>query len=94
MRENQFIFYLYIIIFNQNWTYKICLHILGEMWRKQRKMIQPAFHFAVMNNIGGIVNRKAEVLLQILELQADSQWFDILPIMYACSLDIIVGKMK
>ncbi|KAK7579866.1 hypothetical protein V9T40_000495 [Parthenolecanium corni] len=62
----------------------------GEMWRKQRKMIQPAFHFAVMNNIVGIVNRKAEVLLQILELQADSQWFDILPIMYACSLDIMV----
>lgn len=64
------------------------------MWRKRRKMISPAFNYQFMNNVGHIVRRKTEVLLQILEPQANSDWFDILPLMYACSLDVISGKMK
>jgi cytochrome P450 len=62
----------------------------GDFWKKQRKLIQPAFHKRKLESMTGMMIERAEHWVEKLTKYADSgEYIDIAPEMTALTLDVI-----
>jgi len=65
----------------------------GEKWKKDRRLLTPAFHFQILGDFFEVFHRNADILVkQIISRLADSEEIDIFPMMSRCTLDIISGN--
>ena len=64
----------------------------GEKWRNRRKLLTPAFHFNVLNSFLRIYDEEAQIMLKVLEQEADTgEIFNFFPYVKRCALDVICG---
>lgn len=68
--------------------------ILGNRWRKHRKIITPAFHFQILEEFINVFNSQSDVLVDKLKEESKKGTIDIYPFIARCTLDIICGKFK
>lgn len=61
----------------------------GATWRKHRKMLHPAFHFTILNNLCNTVSQKCEILIKKLDAESNSEGFNATSHLYCCSMDVI-----
>uniref|UniRef100_A0A7E4VMU3 Cytochrome P450 n=1 Tax=Panagrellus redivivus TaxID=6233 RepID=A0A7E4VMU3_PANRE len=74
----------------QKWLGTGLLTSTGDKWRGRRKMLTPAFHFNVLNSFMSIYDREAQILIDVLEKEADTgKVFNFFPYVKRCALDII-----
>jgi cytochrome P450 len=71
----------------------------GTKWRTRRKLLVPAFHFKILHDFVPVFNEQGVVLVQKLQQIARRKCHnctvvDIVPIITACTLDIICGESK
>jgi hypothetical protein len=65
----------------------------GHKWRTRRKMLVPAFHFKILYDFVPVFNEQGWVFVDCLrDLARAGQPFDIVPVVTACTLDIICGS--
>ncbi|XP_060118766.1 cholesterol 24-hydroxylase-like [Heteronotia binoei] len=61
-----------------------------ERWRKQRRIMDPAFSRTYLSGLMGIFNEKAEELMKVLEEKADGETeVDVMSLLRRVTLDII-----
>lgn len=64
----------------------------GAKWKKDRKLLTPAFHFQILGDFFEVFNRNADILVEQIENRlADSKEIDIFPLVLRCALDVICG---
>ncbi|KAK0395425.1 hypothetical protein QR680_001275 [Steinernema hermaphroditum] len=62
----------------------------GAKWHSRRKLLTPAFHFAILNSFLKVHDRESKIMIEQLEKHAESgEQFDIFPYIKRCALDII-----
>ncbi|XP_046636807.1 cytochrome P450 4C1-like [Daphnia pulicaria] len=62
----------------------------GDKWKKDRRLLTPAFHFQILGDFFEVFHRNADILVeQIINQLTDSEEIDIFPMMSRCTLDII-----
>lgn len=71
------------------WLGKGLLTSNGSMWKKNRRIITPAFHFKVLEEFFEVFNSAGEVLVQRLWNEVGKDSFDILPHISLFALDAI-----
>lgn len=66
----------------------------GAKWRFRRKMLVPAFHFKILHDFVPVFNEQGWIFVDKLRNIAKSgKSVDIVPIVTACTLDIICGQL-
>lgn len=71
---------------------KIWVSFVGQKWKRKRKIITPAFHFAVLEKFVDVFNTNGATLVQRLKDEAlGEESVDIYKYVTACALDIICG---
>ncbi|KAJ9599774.1 hypothetical protein L9F63_026377, partial [Diploptera punctata] len=75
--------------FLHDWLGTGLLTSKGKKWHSHRKMLTPAFHFAILENFVQVFAKKSEILVKKLKKNVGPQSFDIYPYITACALDII-----
>ncbi|XP_023240253.1 cytochrome P450 4C1-like [Centruroides sculpturatus] len=58
-------------------------------WKTRRKMLNPAFHFRILEDFQEIFYRKSETFVQKLKNKRESEVFDIIQLTSRCTLDVI-----
>ena len=66
---------------------------VGEEWKQNRKLIQPAFHKKKLDEFVKLMQRSTEESIQKLKLENKNVSFDIAPFFNALALDIISKSM-
>lgn len=66
--------------------------MVGNKWKKHRKMLTPAFHFKILEEFLDVFEVYSNILIKKLENEVDKNSIDIYPYITLCSLDIICGK--
>ncbi|XP_019877347.1 cytochrome P450 4C1 [Aethina tumida] len=61
----------------------------GHHWQTHRKLITPTFHFSILDAFQEVFYEKSEKLVEILSQKADGQYFDVMPYLARCALDVI-----
>ncbi|XP_045033385.1 cytochrome P450 4C1 [Daphnia magna] len=67
----------------------------GDRWRKNRRLLTPAFHFQILDNFFDVFNKNADILCQQLAKASISnkgqftEEIDVFPFLKKCTLDII-----
>ncbi|KAK7579854.1 hypothetical protein V9T40_000483 [Parthenolecanium corni] len=61
----------------------------GKEWHERRKLLDPAFHFAVLNNFIGIIEKNSQIFNERLENEINSDEFDLYPYVIDCTVDTI-----
>ncbi|XP_045033405.1 cytochrome P450 4C1 isoform X1 [Daphnia magna] len=76
--------------FLEPWLENGLLLSSGEKWKKDRRLVTPAFHFQILGDFFDVFNRNAVILIdQIVNRLVDSKEMDIFPLISRCTLDII-----
>ena len=81
---------LYNIFFN--WPDYIST-ILGQKWRKNRRLLTPAFHFQILGHFFDVFHKNAEILCKQLSKESFNKEIDVMPYMKRCTLDVICGNL-
>ncbi|XP_039288722.1 cytochrome P450 4C1 [Nilaparvata lugens] len=72
------------------WLGNGLLSSTGEVWRKQRKILTPAFHFKpILEEFCEVFHHNIETLVGKIKKQVGSPGFNISPYISLCSLDIV-----
>lgn len=66
-------------------------YLTGNIWKKHRKIITPAFHFKILENFVGVFNSVNEILIETLRKETGKESFDIFPFLSLYALDVICG---
>jgi cytochrome P450 len=72
----------------QNWLGESLLTSGGNVWKRKRKLLNPAFHVKNLQDFIPTFNKKAEILCNIMGEKSPED--DIAKYTIACTLDIIV----
>ncbi|KAF5277786.1 hypothetical protein FQR65_LT03766 [Abscondita terminalis] len=64
----------------------------GNNWRERRKLLNPGFHFSILDNFVEVFDKQSSVLVKKLEKISGS--FDICPLIKLYSLDVICAMVK
>lgn len=67
--------------------------IAGDVWRRHRKIITPAFHFNILEKFVPIFNKNAQVFVDKMMTLLGKDVDVTMPVSF-CALDIISGKYK
>lgn len=81
----------YIIFFN--WPDYVST-ILGQKWRKNRRLLTPAFHFQILGHFFDVFHKNAEILCEQLSKESFNKEIDVMPYMKRCTLDVICGNLS
>lgn len=65
---------------------------VGEKYRKNRKLITPAFHFQILHKFFKVFNANADILCEKLSNHDGKEAFNIYPYINLYALDNICGK--
>lgn len=66
--------------------------LTGNKWRRDRKLLTPAFHFQILDGFFDVFNRNANILVeQINKRLPEQKEIDIIPLVSRCTLDVICG---
>jgi cytochrome P450 len=74
------------------------IEFAGNKWKKNRRLLTPAFHFQILDNFFDVFNKNADILCEQLikannSIKGDSvEDIDVFPYLKRCALDIICGK--
>lgn len=69
------------------------MHVLGNFWFRQRRLITPSFHFKILNEFHLVMNKGVNALIKKLNKFADTdEAFDAQHIANLATLDVICGK--
>lgn len=75
--------------FLQPWLHQGLITSTGEKWHSRRKLLTPAFHFKILEQLQPIINKHARGLILRLEKLAETgEEFNITPINKLCMLDM------
>lgn len=66
-------------------------HVSAEKWRRQRKILTPAFHFKILESCVPIFVKNARILVDKFS-SITEQEIDVTECVDLCMLDNIVGK--
>lgn len=72
------------------------IHTIGAKWKKNRRLLTPAFHFQILDNFFDVFNKNADILCDQLAKAQSSEGVketDVFPFLKKCTLDIICGKL-
>ncbi|KAK7603318.1 hypothetical protein V9T40_003317 [Parthenolecanium corni] len=61
----------------------------ADVWKVHRKLLTPSFHFKILENAVGMIEKHANIMCQQLESRVEQPEFDITDYVEKCSLDII-----
>ena len=61
----------------------------GDLWKKRRRIITPAFHFDILNDFMSVMENRTIELIQLLERSYSDQPFNVFEITKPFSLSII-----
>ncbi|GFQ89197.1 cytochrome P450 4C1 [Trichonephila clavata] len=61
----------------------------GTKWRGRRKLLTPAFHFSILDEFIPTFQEQSSVLISKLQSLVHEPWVDVVPLITACTLDII-----
>lgn len=75
------------------WLGRGLLTSAGSLWHARRKLLTPAFHFAILEDFLTIMCEQGDILVDILE-GLKGQEFDLFPVVTRAALDIICGWLK
>lgn len=67
------------------------LYVLGNYWKRHRKIITPAFHSVILETFIDIYYTQTLKLVEKLKKELGKLSFDVHPYVTLCSLDIICG---
>lgn len=71
----------------------VFLKILDEQWRERRKLLNPAFHFSILNQFIDVILKNSRIFTKRLEeKEINSDEFDIYPYVIDCTVDTIAGE--
>lgn len=65
----------------------------GDDWKTHRKLLNPSFHYTIINKFIPIFNKHLRLMVKCLEQQQHRD-IDILDYMKFASMDMICGKVK
>ncbi|XP_068617671.1 cytochrome P450 4c3-like [Battus philenor] len=60
-----------------------------NLWKTHRKVLLPVFHNKIVEEYLGVIGKQAEILTEKLSEQVENGFFDVLPHITACTLDIV-----
>lgn len=66
--------------------------LLGLKWQKRRKMLTPAFHFAILQQFVSTFNREVKRFVEEIEIGYLNKPVNIVPFVSNFSLATIAGK--
>ncbi|KAJ3644583.1 hypothetical protein Zmor_022304 [Zophobas morio] len=67
------------------------LTLPGDEWKSHRKLLNVAFNQKILNSFVGTFASYSNVLVDKLEAEADDNFFDLVPILTRCTVDILIG---
>ena len=67
--------------------------ILGEKWSLRRKLLSKTYHFRILEDYIGAMNRQSKIMLDKLMFRCN-EYVDICYYVNMCSLDITYGKLQ
>ena len=82
------------------WTYRIIegmigksvLTVSGELWKKRRRLLTPAFHFDILKGFLEVMEDRSLELVQIMdEIEKDEKPFDALKLCGPLALSVLCG---
>lgn len=79
--------------FIQNFLGLGLITLRGEEWKAHRKLLNPSFHYNIINKFNPIFNKNLRILVKNLE-QKKNVTFDILDCIKSASMDMICGKLS
>ena len=63
-----------------------------KKWKKDRRLLTPAFHFQILDDFFEVYNRNANIFVEQINLQlANGSEVDVYPMVSRCTLDVISG---
>lgn len=65
-----------------------------HIWRSHRKVLNTTFNLKILQSFIPIFNEKVKCLVCNLEDKLNDDYFDITPMLHACSLEMVCGKKK
>lgn len=74
------------------WLGEGLLLATGAKWKKNRRLLTPAFHFQILDNFFDVFNKNADILCDQLAKAQSSEGVketDVFPFLKKCTLDII-----
>lgn len=81
-------------------SYKVSVQtimdITGDKWRRNRRLLTPAFHFQILDNFFDVFNKNAKIFCDLLDDELSStkgkaKEIDIFPYLKRSTLDVICG---
>lgn len=88
LKSTQFITKGFLYRFLLPWLHTGLLTSAGDKWRTRRKLLTPAFHFAILKSYFLTVREQAATLVEIIR-EAQEVALDVRDLITNCTLDII-----
>lgn len=63
-----------------------------SVWKPHRKILSGAFNLKILQSFVPIFNSKVKYLVRNMGEKVGQDYFDITPMMHACTLDMICGE--
>lgn len=71
------------------WLHTGLLTSTGEKWKRRRRLLTPAFHFAILKSYFETMKEQVETLLEVVKDQGTDRALDVRELITNCTLDII-----
>lgn len=69
--------------------------MIADLWKKDRKLLAPAFNIKILLSFIPIFNEKTNVMVKNMEIELNTnKSFDVFKYLFECTLDMVIGKCK